>query len=234
MRFDAIAFDLDGTLYPAYSLFLRAAPSMVVRAARLAAYNAVRVEMRAQGVAIDAALRDRGEAADEVPARSEVEFRQEQAKAFARRCGMSEPEAAAYIEKRFTREIEELFARIKPFRGAAAALDALAAEGLRLAVLSDLPPRRKLELLGLEGRFEFALCSEESGYLKPARAPFELLERNLGLGPERILYVGNSPKIDLGAKAAGMAAAIVSRHKVPGADFVFYNWNDLVTFALGD
>ena len=142
-------------------------------------------------------------------------------------------EASALMERHFYRNIEELFTGIKLFRGLEEALDALAGAGLRLALLSDLPPLRKLELLGLGGRFELSLCSEDSGFLKPAKEPFAMLATKLDLPPERILYVGNSPAIDVaGAKRAGMSAAIVSRRHVKGADLSFWDWRRLVEFAL--
>jgi putative hydrolase of the HAD superfamily len=163
-----------------------------------------------------------------------TEVRARQAAFVAESLGMSDVgEAASIIGRFFYRDIEELFARVKPFEGLKEALEALARGGLRLALLSDLPPARKLELLGLGGRFEAALCSEDSGALKPARAPFAMLASRLALAPGRILYVGNSPRIDLrGAKAAGMSAAIVSRRRVRGADLSFFDWEDLVEYAF--
>ena len=60
-----------------------------------------------------------------------------------------------------------------------------------------------------------------------------MLASRLGLPPERILYVGNNPGIDVaGAKAAGMGAAIISRRAVPEADFSFRDWDSLAEYAL--
>ena len=147
--------------------------------------------------------------------------------------GMEPGAAEEYIARIFYAYVEELFARIRPFRGCAAALDALAERGMRLAVLSDLPPDRKLELLGLSGRFEAALCSSGSGFLKPAAEPFMMLSEKLGLKPERILYVGNSVRMDaVGARGAGMTSALVSRRRRPEADFSFRDWSRLVEYAL--
>jgi putative hydrolase of the HAD superfamily len=231
MRCAAVAFDLDGTLYPAYRLYLLAFPRMLPMAARLAANNAARQRLRALGAdgAKRAALADKaGKLPSDGPA-----FRSLAANLVGERLGIESEEAAAMIERDFYHGIEELFANIAPYRGLEAALDALAAGGLRLAVLSDLPPRRKLKLLGLDKHFECALCSEDSGFLKPAREPFAMLASRLGLPPERILYVGNNPGIDIiGAKAAGMGAALISRKNCPEADLTFTDWNDLADFAL--
>ena len=60
-----------------------------------------------------------------------------------------------------------------------------------------------------------------------------MLASRLGLPPERILYVGNNPGIDVaGAKAAGMGAAIISRKSCPEADFCFTDWAKLAEYAL--
>jgi putative hydrolase of the HAD superfamily len=225
MRFDAVAFDLDGTLYPNFALYWRALPSMIAKARPLSAFNAARQRIRAMGLR-DAEYR-------RSPPPDAAAFRAFEARVAAPAMGMNGAEAEAYIARHFYRYVEELFARVRPYRGVAGALDALASRGLRLAVLSDLPPARKLELMGLSGRFEAALCSSDSGFLKPARQPFAMLASELGLSPGRILYVGNNPRVDAaGAKGAGITAAIVSRRAVHGADFTFFDWARLVDFAL--
>lgn len=227
MRFDAVAFDLDGTLYPSHRLYARAFPRMLGKARYLEAFNEARARLRVRG--------------QEPPGRGTegssgvaagAAFRALEAEIVADRLGIEVADAAALIDRDFYRGVEELFSRIKPFRGLEAALDRIAGAGLRLALLSDLPPGRKLELLGLSDRFEFALCSEDFGFLKPAKEPFDELASRLGLEPERILYVGNSPSIDVaGAKAAGMSAAIVSLRHVEGAELSFYDWRKLADFA---
>ncbi len=225
MRFDAVAFDLDGTLYPTSALYLRALPSMLLKARRLAAFNDARQRIRALGVSDESYRRD--------PPSGAIAFRALEARLAAPLMGMDPQDAQEYIARNFYGCVEELFARIRPFRGCAGALDALADKGLRLAVLSDLPTDRKLELLGLSGKFEAALCSSESGFLKPAREPFMMLSEKLGLRPERILYVGNSVRMDAGgARGAGMKSALVSRRRRPEADFSFWDWTRLVEYAL--
>ncbi len=226
MRFDAVAFDLDGTLYPAYRLFLLAWPYMLPKARRLEAFNLARRRIRALGLEPGY----RGSA----PSDGEA-FRERVAGMVATDLGIEKNGARAMIDRDFYRGVEELFSRLRPFGGLASALDSLERAGLRLALLSDLPPARKLELMGLAGRFECALCSEDSGFLKPAGEPFAMLASRLALPADRILYVGNSPRIDVaGARRAGMSAAIVSPRRVPGADLSFLDWRKLVAFATRD
>jgi putative hydrolase of the HAD superfamily len=237
MRFDAVAFDLDGTLYPAIRLYALALPRMLPLARELSAFNQVRRRMRELGA--DGAYHAAAAASFSGPgSTARTAFRALQAKLFAERSGLGKPtptpeaEAGERIQRAFYDSVEELFGRIKPYKGLRQALDRIEASGLRLALLSDLPPERKLELMGLAGRFAPSLCSEDSGFLKPAAEPFAMLASALGLPPGRILYVGNNPRIDLaGAKAAGMGAAIVSLRKVEGADLSFWDWRRLADFA---
>jgi putative hydrolase of the HAD superfamily len=81
-----------------------------------------------------------------------------------------------------------------------------------LGLLSDFPPGRKLELLGLGSSFDTVLSTEQTGFLKPHGEPFRRFSEALGIPPQEILYVGNSPHLDAGgALAAGMGAALIQR-----------------------
>ncbi|HOX30942.1 MAG TPA: HAD family hydrolase [Spirochaetales bacterium] len=226
MRFKAVAFDLDGTLYPDAALGRRALPLVLGHPLLFAAFARARREVR-KLVRAPGGPRPRDGA----------EFRRLQAELTAAALGpfgRGGPEAAGGLLDEFAyRGVVELFAGLPPYPGVVPALDELAAAGLRLAVLSDLPPGRKLALMGLGGRFEAELCSEDSGLLKPEPEPFRMLGEALGLGASEILYVGNSLACDLaGAKAAGMAAAMVSRSRVAGAELSFFDWAELAAFAL--
>ncbi len=238
MRFKAVAFDVDGTLYPPAALNAVAIPTVLRHPLVFAAYGESRRAIRV--LALEESYLGS-------PPADAAAFRRIQAELTASLLGGGKrsgrikgipaaPRIArieALVDEIVYGRIPELFSRIRPFAGLGTALDRLAAAGLRLAALSDLPPRRKLELLGLGERFETALCSEDSGFLKPSPEPFRLLRETLGLEASDILYVGNSPAYDLaGAKAAGMAAAILSRKPVPGADLAFVDWNRLADFAL--
>lgn len=129
--------------------------------------------------------------------------------------------------------IENRFRFIRPFRGAVACLGSLRDAGLRLGLLSDLPPVKKISLMGLDGYFESMLCSEDFGALKPDPRPFVALAQTLSTPPESMLYVGNKMEYDiLGAKAAGMQTALFSRRKCVDADFTFQSWNELREWIL--
>jgi putative hydrolase of the HAD superfamily len=129
------------------------------------------------------------------------------------------------------------FSKIKLFPHAKELLDELRAAKLKLGLLSDFPPRIKLEKLGLSGYWDVVLCSEDFGTLKPAALPVEELARALDCPSEQILYVGNSPRYDVaGAKRAGMKTALKTGIFGPGkpgkADFIFSDYRKLRDFML--
>lgn len=102
---------------------------------------------------------------------------------------------------------------------AAPALDALAAAGARLAVVSNwdcgLPD--VLSRLGVGGRFAAVVTSAAAGAAKPDPAIFRLALARLGARPEDALHCGDSPRHDCaGARAAGVAAVIVDRGREGG------------------
>jgi|SRR5579859_1090523 len=96
------------------------------------------------------------------------------------------------------------------------ALDALAAAGIQLAVISNWDERLRplLKQLGLAKYFETVVVSCEVGFPKPSPVIFEHAARRLGLSPDLILHVGDSPEADvLGAKSAGFHALLLDRGK---------------------
>lgn len=95
--------------------------------------------------------------------------------------------------------------------GARAALTALAARGLRLAVVSNTMRtpgtalRRILAHHGLLECFAALSFSDEVGVRKPAPEIFTLTVARLGARPAEAVHVGDDPVLDVeGARAAGM------------------------------
>jgi putative hydrolase of the HAD superfamily len=94
------------------------------------------------------------------------------------------------------------------------ALDALAARGIRLAVISNWDERLRglLSRLNLERYFEVLAISCEVGFPKPSRAIFQQAAADLDLRAGAILHVGDSFEMDIeGAKAAGFHALQIHR-----------------------
>ncbi len=93
-------------------------------------------------------------------------------------------------------------------------IDALAARGIRLAIISNWDERLRplLHKLDLAKYFEAIVVSCEVGFPKPSPVIFEYAARGLGLAPEFILHVGDSREHDAeGAAAAGFQARLLER-----------------------
>jgi putative hydrolase of the HAD superfamily len=90
--------------------------------------------------------------------------------------------------------------------GARAACRALAAAGLRLAVVSnwDIGLAKHLDRLELGSLADAIVTSAEAGAPKPAPAVFELALARLGVAAEQAVHVGDAVSDEEGARAAGM------------------------------
>jgi putative hydrolase of the HAD superfamily len=220
MNIKAVAFDLDGTLYPNYRLYVRLAPFILKDWRLLWAFG------RARGII-------RREAA----ARSD--YYGYQAALAAKILGAQPESIKEKIDRLIYRGWEPFFKRIKLFPHVTETLDALRAAGFKTALLSDFPPETKLEYLGIAAGWDAVLCSERSGALKPFDQPFRELADALDTPPAGILYVGNSYRYDvLGARRAGMYSALITsraglrvRRSVP-PDFCFYDYRQLRDFVI--
>jgi putative hydrolase of the HAD superfamily len=221
-RFDGVAFDLDGTLYPNYRLNIRIIPFIPEELPLIWAMGKARTRIRANPEAYP-----------------QTGFYETQARLMAEFL-KADPEA---VLKKTTALIyrgwEPFFTRIAPFPHVRETLEVLGKEGFKLGLLSDFPPEVKLANMGLDGYWDAVLCSETTGRLKPHPLPFLELARRMEMPPERILYVGNSVRYDVtGAKGAGMKAALTSRsiikklHRPGGADFVFSDYRQLSKYVI--
>jgi putative hydrolase of the HAD superfamily len=217
---DAVAFDLDGTLYPDYRLFIRLVPFLFRDARLLWAMGKARKALR-----------------KETP---EGPFYETQSRLMAGFLREDPRKVRERTDRLVYRGWESLFKGIRPYGGVRETLEAFRGAGLKLGLLSDFPPEKKLEYLGLGGIWDAVLCSENSGRLKPDPRPFGDLARGLGLSPRRILYVGNSLSYDMcGARKAGMRTALIRSKlkKTPPAppekaDFVFSDYRQLCIYVL--
>ena len=242
---EAVAFDLDGTLYPNYSLNGRLIPFALKNLRLLLAFGKARKILHSERNG-PAQTGSRATGPDTGPAGGgRAGFYDEQAALVADIVG-AEPEIIRdKIENLIYRGWERHFKKIKLYPGVLETLDAFRRAGLKLGLLSDFPPEAKLEYLGIGACWDAVLCSEQIGSLKPKSAPFAELARALDLEPGKILYVGNSFRYDvIGAKKAGMSAALINRtlfstgaggkggERGFRADFVFYDYRQLYNYML--
>jgi putative hydrolase of the HAD superfamily len=210
MRIRAVAFDIDGTLYPDWQMVLASLPTFLLAPRAVLAFSGVRRKIRRLTY-------DR-------------EFYGFQARLLARRLGCSEERARQIVQRRFYDVWKWSYGLIRGYPHLRETMLAFDGAGLKLGVLSDFPPERKLEILGLDDLPQAVVCAEETGYLKPRTEPFLWLARGLALNPEEILYAGNNYDYDVrGAAAAGMQTAYFGRRssRHPGADIYFTSYPQL-------
>jgi putative hydrolase of the HAD superfamily len=228
-QFAALAFDLDGTLYPNYRFYIRLAPFVLKEQRLLRAFGKARDRLRA------------GEGKE-----GGGDFYGRQARLMAEILSEPPEELEEKVRRLIYRGWEPVFRKIKLYPHVEETLTALRAAGIKLGLLSDFPPDEKLKNLGIFELWDTVLCSEVLGALKPDPLPFNELARRMGFPPEKILYVGNSFPYDVeGAKRAGMGAAWIKSGRKnpalkagagagrrPAADFVFSDYRQLRDYML--
>jgi putative hydrolase of the HAD superfamily len=104
--------------------------------------------------------------------------------------------------------------RFRAYPDVPAWLAVLRAAGLKLAVVSnwDVSLGEVLERVGIAELLDCVVTSAAAGAAKPDPAPFERALECLGLRPEEVVHLGDSPDLDLpGAAAAGIEAVLISR-----------------------
>src|SRR5574344_2097996 len=184
----AVAFDIDGTLYPDRRLYTRIAGYFLKHLFFFLKYNKVRHALHQT-----APLGD---------------FFEYQARLLAKEMFITPERAKDEIESICYEGLKPYFVKVKPYPQVYETIYALKSAGMKIAILSDFPPEQKGRLWGVRSLCDVCLGSEEVGALKPSVYAFGTLAQKLGLKPEEILYVGNSIKYDIrGANNAGMKSA---------------------------
>jgi putative hydrolase of the HAD superfamily len=210
-----VAFDIDGTLYPNGKMYRASLPIVLSHPRLFLAFGAARKAIRRRRPVEDLHRETIGLVAEDL--------------------GWTEEKARTRVEDVIYSRWEQVLRRVPLYPGVPELLAALRGAGLRLGAMSDFPVASKLELLGLSGYWDVAFSSEEIGYLKPHREPFEELARRMALPPEEIVYVGNSYRYDVrGARAIGFRTAHLCERRrgcTPAgdepADFVFGDFREL-------
>lgn len=216
----AVAFDIDGTLYPQSSLYVRLLPYIIRHLRFYIHYNRARRIMHKTAPLPD--------------------FYEYQARLFAETYGCSALRARAMIRAVAYDGLKPYFQRIRPFRNLLETFQKLHDEGYKIALLSDFPPAQKNETWGVLPYCDVVLGSEETGALKPSKYPFGILANALNLEPGQILYVGNSVRFDVrGANNAGMKSALIAPplkrilcKKTKEADISFSSYRQFLKIVL--
>jgi len=222
---EGIAFDLDGTLYPNYRLNIQLIPFILKEGRLLLAFGNARKIIRRE---------------QEKTSCVHENFYEYQAEVIAKLLAVKPESVKEKIDALIYRGWEPLFKNVKLYKNVVETLTALRKSGYKLALLSDFPPEKKLEYLGISGIWDAVLCSERYGTIKPHLLSFAKLTAAMELPYEKILYVGNSRPYDVaGAKRAGMKTAWIksaffpgSGFKKPKPDFVFSNYRQLYNYMI--
>jgi len=217
----AVAFDLDGTLYPDYRLNIRLLPFACRHGRLLIAFSKARTIIRRKQ--------------EQSPSSAVPDFYDYQARLTADLLHAQPEQLKEKIDRLIYRGWEPHFSKIKLFPYVRELLAELRAARLKTGLLSDFPPHAKLKNLGIADCWDAVLCSEDAGALKPAIRPFAELADALGCPPEQVLYVGNSRRYDAdGARRAGMKTALLTGCCAgkTGADFTFHDYRQLCDFVL--
>ncbi|MBR1919529.1 MAG: HAD family hydrolase [Spirochaetales bacterium] len=220
----ALCFDIDGTLYPKWRTSAYLAAAAAAHPLFSMKYNSTRQSLRAQ----DGLEGKRGLGRED--------FRRKEASI------LGYEDIDGYIE-RYNRCIYEPWQRasrafIRPYRGMREALLEAKRRGYLIAALSDFPIGNKIELLGLSGLFDYVASTEDSGYLKPNRVPFDVMLESLGTEPGETLYCGDSYRKDVqGARNAGMHTLLLPAGKgsaatYPAADLLLTGWDKFINIVL--
>lgn len=216
----AVAFDIDGTLYPDRRLFIRLIPHFLKNLKFFLQYRKVRHILHRTAPLPD--------------------FFEYQARLLANFMKIPVAEAHSLINEKIYEGLKPYFLKVKPFAHVSQTIDAFKNAGLKLGLLSDFPPAQKGDLWGLKNKFDCILGSEECGALKPSVYPFGILAQKLGLEPHEILYVGNSIHSDIeGAHNAGMKTAYIMplwrkilNKKLQKSDISFKTYRQLSEIVL--
>ena len=223
MKFSAVAFDLDGTLYHDFSLFIRLVP-FLFKNQRL---------LRAMGKARDV-LRETGS--------YEGDYYATQARLMREFLAEPADKIMEKTERLIYRGWEPYFKVIRLFPHVRETLGNFRRAGIKIGMLSDFPPETKIVNMKLDEYFDTIVCSEMTGRLKPDPLPFLELASKMNTEPRDILYVGNSVPYDVeGARKAGMKTALIcsawkkrllAAKKKSGPDFCFSDYRQLNDYVL--
>ena len=223
---DAVAFDIDGTLYRNLVFYIRVLPHYLKHWHFFIKFNKVRKILRAD---------KRNEKGYNDLFRTQIGF-------LAKELSCTLPEAEQQLNDIVYEGLRPYFEKINACHGAAELIHKLKAAGVKIALLSDFPPEQKGEIWGIKKDCDLLLSSELIGALKPSSKPFEKLAEKLEVPADRILYIGNSHKYDiagpkkLGIKAGWFVPWIRGMFGIKSkiADITFWRYRQLDKFIFKD
>ncbi len=173
------------------------------------------------------------------------DFRKRQAEIVGELAGLSYEDAYAKIDKVLYNGWNVDFKTVKPYKGTHEFIKRCLKNDIKIAIITDYPPMKKLEYMGfLDYPWTIILECEKMGILKPDPRTYEAVLDALEMRdhPERVMHIGDHYNYDIkGSKALGMKAAWIRRkwrftsmpwgeedeEKQVIPDFIFKKWPEL-------
>jgi len=215
MKIMAVSFDMDGTLYPYFMMYVTGFKLFLQYPKFTFHFNRIRKQIR--------------------KVRHIKDFRQKQAELLANRMKIDPVRAMKLIEKIIYGKWIDSFKGIRPFPYLIQVLEKIRELKLKLALLSDYPVERKLKFLGLSDFWDLKFSAEEVHNLKPNPECFKELSKRLNIPSDNILYVGDTYHYDIvGAHNIGMRTAHFTKRAVENsiADITFSDYRDFYSILL--
>ncbi len=223
MKYKAICFDIDGTLYPKAVMNKRLLALGLCHPVFSLKYNKMRRALRKCQESLNGDLMSK---------EAIVILKNNGS------CTKQDIESTRqHLERWIYLPMERLYKNTKPYDGVVETFKSIKEKGLKIGVFSDFPLFQKLESMGLSSYVDLAASSEDVGFLKPSVHCFEYLLYNMGLDSKEVLYVGDSYDKDVvGAHDAGIDAVLVnargSEKEYPLACGVFESWKGFDRWLL--
>lgn len=131
------------------------------------------------------------------------------------------------------REVEHT---IRPLSGVRTTLSELCRQGYVLGVLSDsespaVDIERRLESIGLGGRFATVVSSRDLGRTKPDPLTYQTALQRMGLAADETIFVGHDQDELSGATRVGMRTVAFNFDRAVAADVAITRFDDLANVA---
>jgi len=221
---EAVAFDIDGTLYPEWEFYILVFPFVLTHFSLMNAFRKVRSDIREYQV--------------QHPDEKQEDFFEFQAKLLSLRLRKDKDTLKQELKFSIYDGWKSLFSKIKPHKYALEVVKKLKERNFKIALLSDFLTEQKGDVWGILPYCDIAISSENVGALKPSRFPFMALSEELNIPCEKILYVGNNIKYDAkGAKSVDMKTALIRsrwllKPKSDDVDIFFSDYRQLLEALL--
>ena len=221
---EAVAFDIDGTLYPEWEFYILVFPFVLTHFSLMNAFRKVRSDIREYQI--------------QHPDEKQEDFFEFQAKLLSLRLRKDKDTLKQELKFSIYDGWKSLFSKIKPHKYAIEVVKKLKERNFKIALLSDFLTEQKGDVWGILPYCDIAISSENVGALKPSRFPFMALSEELNIPCEKILYVGNNIKYDAkGAKSVGMKTALIRsrwllKPKSDDVDIFFSDYRQLLEALL--